>query len=92
MTRSVTLLNLAYYTVAGILAGLLFADRTQQQLEYRRSQGHSGYNASPLLRTPLCCLLLNVLYNGVNVIKIYLSGYELLTVHFTRALGATVYT
>ena len=91
MTPTVSLLNMAMYTAAGFIA-FIFTDRSPQQLEFRRSQGRSGYNMNPLLRTVLCCLLLIVLYNGVNLMKIYLSGYELVTVHFTRALLSVVLT
>lgn len=91
MTPTVTLLNMAFYTVASFIA-FIFTDKTQQQLDYRRSQGRSGYNMNPLLRTALCCLLLIVLYNVVNMLKIYLSGYEVTVIHISRSLLSVVLT
>lgn len=92
MTPTVKLLNLAFYCAASIIAGLIFSDRTQQQLDYRRSQGRPAYNLNPLLRTLLCCLLLSFLYHGVNLLKIYLSGYQLLSSHFSRAFAGILFT
>jgi len=92
MTPTVSILNLAYYTASSIIAGLIFADHSPQQLEYARAQGRSGTNMNPLIRTPLCCALLTIGYDAVNIIKIYLSGNDLLWVHVSRALIDLVLT
>lgn len=92
MTPTVRLLNMVIYTAGAIIVGFFFADKTQQQLDYRRTQGRSGYNMNPLLRTLLCCLVLTIGYHVVNMLKIYLSGYALLPIHYYRALGAVLFT
>lgn len=86
MLPSHSIISLLLYPVSTVFAGLLFADRTHRQLEYRRSQGKRGENLTPLLRTPLCCALLSLVYNAVNIAYVYLRDSDLTSMHITRGL------
>ncbi len=77
MQPTVRLMNLLLYPVSSLLCGVLCADKTTQQLEYEKSIGKVGRNVSPLLRTPLCALLLTLTYDTVNLVYIYLRGSSL---------------
>jgi len=74
MQPTVRLMNLLLYPVSSLLCGVICADKTTQQLEYEKSIGKVGRNVSPLLRTPLCALLLTLIYDTVNLVYIYLRG------------------
>lgn len=86
MQPSKTLFNLMIYPVAAILSGLMFSDKSVQQLEYERGVGKAGRNVSPLIRTPVCAMVNTAIYETVNVAYIYLRGADLNSGHIGRAL------
>ena len=81
-----SIISLLVYPILTVFAGLLFADRSHRQLEFRRSQGKRGEDLSPLLRTPLCCALICLFYDIVNIAYIYLRGTDITSVHIQRGL------
>ena len=87
-----SIVSLMMYPLITIVAGLLFADKSHQQLEQRRAQGRSDRNASPLLRTPVCCAVMTFLYNVVNISYIYLRGTDVTGDHLMRGLLHMVLT
>ncbi len=92
MQPTVKLLNLMLYPVSALLCSLLFADKTPQQLEYARSMGRSGRNVTPMLRTPLCAALNTMVYEGVNIVYIYLRGTSINGTHIGRGILNVVMT
>ena len=47
---------------------------------------------NPHIRTPLCAALSTAVFEGVNLIYVYLSGVALDGGHFGRALVCVLYT
>lgn len=92
MHPTVPLLNLMLYPAAALLWSVVFSDKSPQQLEYERSLGRAGRNVSPLVRTPLCTLLLALSYDGLNLIYIYLRGTDLTAAAIGRGLLDTLVT
>ena len=77
MLPTVPMLNLLFYPITALLCSAVFADRSAAQLQYAQSIGKRGRNRSPLLRTVLFALLNVVIYEGVNLVYMYLNGATL---------------
>ena len=88
MLPSVNLLNLALYPISALFCSAFFADKSETQLEYERSNGKPGRNTSPYLRTLGCCALNVLIYEIVNVFYMYLNGSRcLINILFTTLLA-----
>ncbi len=86
MLPTVPMLNLLFYPLSSAVCALFFADRSEAQLQYARSTGRRGRNISPLLRTVLCAMTHVFLYEAVNLVYMYLTGADLTSALFQRAL------
>nr|MBR4280600.1 hypothetical protein [Clostridia bacterium] len=86
MLPTVPMLNLLFYPITALLCSAVFADRSAAQLQYAQSIGKRGRNRSPLLRTVLFALLNVVIYEGVNLVYMYLNGAALTGTLVVRGL------
>lgn len=86
MLPTVPMLNLLFYPISALFCALFFADRSEAQLQYRRSIGRRGRNTSPLLRTVLCALVNTAVYEVVNLVYMYLSGATITAALIQRGL------
>lgn len=86
------MLNLMLYPVISILCGVMFSNKSSQQLEYERSIGKAGRDTSPLVRTPLACLVGILLYEVVNIVYIYLRGSDIGMSHIWRGMLDVILT
>ena len=85
-------LALILYPVCCMLGALAFSDKSERRLEEERTAGKRARQLNPHLRTPLCAALSTGVFEGVNLIYIYLSGVALDSGHFSRALLCVAYT
>lgn len=92
MIPSLDYINLLLYPVAAMLAALAFSDKSERKIEEERTQGRQGKQMNPHIRTPLAALLSIILFEGIHVFYIYLSGVVLDRGHWTRALIDVGYT
>ena len=67
-------------------AGLLRQERTPA-FEEERAAGRRARQWNPHIRTPLCAALSTAVFEGVNLIYVYLSGVALDGGHFGRGTG-----
>ena len=81
-------LALILYPVCCMLGALAFSDKSERRLEEERAAGQWN----PHIRTPLCAALSTAVFEGVNLIYVYLSGVALDGGHFGRALVCVLYT
>ena len=86
MLPTVPMLNLLFYPISALFCAVLFADRSEAQLQYQRSIGKRGRNTSPLFRTVFCSLVNVILYEIVNLVYMYLSGAVLSAALIQRAM------
>jgi len=86
MLPTVPMLNLLFYPISALFCALFFADRSEAQLQYRRSIGRRGRNTSPLLRTVLFALVNVTVYEIVNLVYMYLSGASITAALIQRGL------
>lgn len=86
MLPTVPMLNLLFYPISTLFCGVFFADRSEAQLQYARSIGKRGRNISPLLRTVLCAMVHVIVYEGVNLVYMYLNGSQLSGAILQRSL------
>lgn len=86
MLPTVPMLNLLFYPISALFCAVLFADRSEAQLQYQRSIGKRGRNTSPLFRTVFCTLVNVILYEIVNLVYMYLSGATLTAALIQRSL------
>ena len=86
MLPTVPILNLLFYPISALFCALFFADRSEAQLQYRRSIGHRGRNISPLLRTVMFALVNVTVYEIVNLVYMYLSGASITAALIQRGL------
>lgn len=86
MRPTLLFLNLFMYPVLSLVAGLLFADKSEQRLEAERSINQYARNVHPYIRTPLCSVVCMLIYEVFNVGYIYIGGTDLTADHITRAL------
>ena len=83
---TVPMLNLLFYPISALFCAVIFADRSEAQLQYARSIGKRDRNISPLLRTLLCAMVNVIVYEIVNLVYMYLSGAELTSVLIQRGM------
>ena len=86
MLPTVPILNLLFYPISALFCALFFADRSEAQLQYRRSIGRRGRNISPLVRTVLFALVNVAVYEVVNLVYMYLSGASITATLIQRGL------
>ena len=86
MLPTVPMLNLLFYPISALFCALFFADRSEAQLQYRRSIGRRGRNISPLLRTVLFTMVNVAVYEIVNLVYMYLSGASITAALIQRGL------
>lgn len=86
MLPTVPMLNLLFYPISALFCAVLFADRSEAQLQYQRSIGKRGRNTSPLFRTIFCTMVNVILYEIVNLVYMYLSGATLTAALLQRSL------
>lgn len=85
-------LALILYPVCCMLGALAFSDKSERRLEEERAAGRRARQWNPHIRTPLCAALSTAVFEGVNLIYVYLSGAALDGGHFGRALVCVLYT
>ena len=85
-------LALILYPVCCMLGALAFSDKSERRLEEERAAGRRARQWNPHIRTPLCAVLSAAVFEGVNLIYVYLSGVALDGGHFGRALVCVLYT
>ena len=85
-------LALILYPVCCMLGALAFSDKSERRLEEERAAGRRARQLDPHIRTPLCAALSTVVFEGVYLIYVYLSGVALDGGHFGRALVCVLYT
>lgn len=92
MLPALDYINLILYPVASMLSALAFSDKTERKLEEERTRGKRATQLNPHLRTPLAALLSVLLFEGVHLLYIYLTGVDLDGGHWRRALIDVGYT
>ena len=92
MRPTLTFLNLFMYPVLSLIAGLLFADKSEQRLEAERSMNQYARNMNPYIRTPLCSVVCMLIYEIFNVGFIFIGGTDLTPGHISRALTGILAT
>lgn len=92
MMPSITMLNLVFYPIAGSLAAVPFADKSEKQLEAERSMNRDTGNGNVYVRSVLGAGLISLLNEIINITYIYLGGTTLEALHFRRGLTAIVST
>ena len=85
-------MSLILYPVCCMLGALAFSDKSERKLEEERANGKRATQLNPHLRTPLCAALSTAVFEGVNLVYIYLSGVSLDAGHWGRALVDVAYT
>ena len=85
-------LALILYPVCCMLGALAFSDKSERRLEEERAAGRRARQLDPHIRTPLCAALSTAVFEGVNLIYVYLSGVTLDGGHFGRSLVCVLYT
>ncbi len=86
-------INLILYPVCAMLGALAFSDKSERKLEEERSIDKRRRGNLPAhLRTVLCALVSIILFEGVNLIYIYLSGILIDGDQLQRALVSVLYT
>ena len=92
MLPTVTVLNLALYSLTTLFCSFAFADKPLKTLEYERVVNRSRSELPAPLRTVLCAMLNTFIYEVVQLTYIYLGGSVLTPDHFFRALGDVFFT
>lgn len=92
MRPTLPFFNLFMYPVLSLVAGLLFADKSEKRLEAERSVRENARNVHPYIRTPLCTAVCMLLYEVVNVGYIYIGGTDLTADHIGRAFTGILIT
>jgi hypothetical protein len=92
MLPALDYINLILYPVSAMLGALAFSDKSERRLEEERTLGKRGTNLPPHIRTLLCALTSILIFEGVNLLYIYLNGIELNFGHYSRALISVCYT
>lgn len=92
MLPALDYINLILYPVAAMLGALLFSDKSERKLEEERTVGKRATQLNPHLRTLLCAALSTIVYEGVHLIYIYLSGISVSSGHISRALTDVIFT
>ena len=92
MLPSVTLLNLALYSLTTLFCSFAFADKPLKTIEYERAVNHRRKELRPWLRSVLCTLLNTFIYETVQITYIYLDGNVLTVSPFMRGLADIIGT
>jgi len=92
MVPSLDYINLLLYPVAAMLAALAFSDKSERKIEEERTQGKQGKQINAHIRTPLAALVSILIFEGIHLLYIYLTGVELDRGHWSRALIDVGYT
>lgn len=92
MLPSVEMLNLALYPISALFCSAFFADKSETQLEYERSNGKPGRNTSPYLRSVLCCAVNVLIYEIVNVFYMSLGGSDITGAVLGRSVVNILYS
>ncbi len=92
MLPSLNYINLILYPVCAMLGALAFSDKSERRLEEERSTGRHRPMLPAHLRTILCAILSTAVFEGVNLIYIYLTGVALDGGHLGRAFINIVYS
>lgn len=92
MLPALDYINLILYPVCAMLGALLFSDKSERKLEEERTSGRRGTQWNPHLRTPLCAAMSTLVFEGVNLLYIYLTGVTIDRSHLGRAMGDVLYT
>ena len=92
MLPALDYINLILYPVCSMLGALAFSDKSERKLEEERSLGKRGGNLPAHVRTILCALLSDVVFEVVHLLFIYLNGIQMDGGHYQRALISIVYT
>lgn len=92
MVPALDYINLILYPVCAMLGALVFSDKSERKLEEERAQGKRARQWNPHVRTPLCAAVSTAVFEGVNLMYIYLSGVTLDAQHLGSALFDVVYT
>ncbi len=94
------------FPVIGMLGAQAFADRSERQREKRLERSMNvkkkglpaliarlqAVEIPPLVRIPLCAMLMDLIWHAVMCIYMYLIGVEISWLHFTRLFSAVCYT
>lgn len=92
MLPSVTVLNLALYSLTTLFCSFAFADKPLKKLEYEKVLNRNRKELPAWLRTVLCTMLNTFIYEVVQVTYIYLGGSPLTVSHFLRAAANVLLT
>lgn len=92
MLPALDYIYLILYPVCAMLGSLAFADKSERRMEEDRTSGKTVVRLPAHVRTMLCALISITVFEGVNVLYIYLSGITLDMGHYNRALISVVYT
>ena len=87
MLPSVTMLNLAIYSLTTLFCSFAFADKPLKTLEYERALNRRKKEPPAWLRTFLCTVLNTFIYETVQITYIYLGGSVLTINHFLRGFA-----
>lgn len=85
-------MSMALYPISAMLGAFVFSDKSERKLEEERTMGKRSIQLNPHIRTPLCAGLSVAVFEGVNLMYIYLSGVALDGGHWGRALVCVVYS
>ncbi len=92
MLPALDYINLILYPICAMLGALVFSDKSERKIEEERTVGKRSGQWNPHLRTPLCAALSTAVFEGVNLLYIYLSGVQIDSSHLGRAVGDVAYT
>ncbi len=92
MMPALDYIYLILYPVCAMLGALAFADKSERRMEEERTSGKKVVRLPAHIRTMLCALLSIVVFEGVNLLYIYLSGIRPDMGHYGRALISALYT
>ena len=87
MLPSVTMLNLALYSLTTLFCSFAFADKPLKTLEYERALNRRKKEPPAWLRTFLCTVLNTFIYETVQITYIYLGGSVLTINYFLRGFA-----
>ncbi|MEG0492043.1 MAG: hypothetical protein RR824_07710 [Clostridia bacterium] len=92
MLPMMSYMNLILYPVSAMIGALIFSDKSERRLEEERTAGKRTNQLTPYLRGPLCAGVNLWVFEGVNLFYTYLSGVNLDSGHFWRAVVDVSYS
>lgn len=84
--RDAPFLNLAVYPLTTLFVSFAFADKPLQRIEMDRAMNRKTKELPAWLRTLLCAAVNISVYEVINLIYVFLKGYDLTSGHIFRAL------